>query len=228
MGAIKPSKGQHIAIDAVKLLANLGYDVTLDIVGPNANEPYVGKLREAVKGAQNISLEVRPYDISKELATHHALLMCSDNEALGRVTIEAMAAGIPVIGFASPSTKYLLNKNRGALYIKNTPQDLCQTLISFINGSLTINTKTAKKFAIDNYNPTVQAQDFIDSANKASYVGDDQKMIFMNYIHTLEKNECFVSTQKKHARKLKEKMVRSTPSLVKKPIKNIVRKITNA
>ena len=228
MGAIKPSKGQHVAIDAVKSLINSGYEIYLDIVGPNANEIYVSKLQGSVKDVQQISVDVRAYDISEELSTHHALLMCSDNEALGRVTIEAMAASVPVIGYASPSTKYLIDKGRGYLYYKNTPKDLSHAIADFIDNKIHINTKYAKKFATSTYNPTVQSRDFIDCLEKARPVNDTANNAFSEYIKTLEDNSCFVSVRKKRSERLRTSLVKVTPKAVKKPIKKMVKKIVGA
>ena len=47
-------------------------------------------------------------DILPLMVTSQALLQCSRHEALGRVTIEAMACGLPVIGHASGATPELL------------------------------------------------------------------------------------------------------------------------
>lgn len=224
MGALKKSKGQYIAIGAVKLLNKKGYSVRLDIVGPSANNEYVEQLINASKNTNNINIAVRAYDIVKELKSHDILLMCSQNEALGRVTIEAMAASVPVIGYSSPATTYLLQNNKGLLYSNNTPENLSNALINFIVGNEDINLIEAKKFIVKTYTPSVQANDFITSINKAKSVTVLTNNTFNDYIGYLETNGILISKTSKSIAKYKSKAIQAIPSSVKKPVKKILKK----
>lgn len=225
MGAIKKSKGQHIAIDAIKLLNAQGYDTKLDIVGPSANDQYVDQLKTSAKETYNINVEVRSYDIVKELSTHDALLMCSENEALGRVTIESMAASVPVIGYASPATAYLLQNNRGLLYSKNTPKSLSQTLISFIENNSSANIITAKNFVSKTYTPNVQAKDFITSLNKTEFVSGFNNNIYSSYISYLDSNGLLINKVSKNLSDYKKIAKRATPKFIKNPVKKMIKKV---
>ncbi len=55
-------------------------------------------------------------------------LVCSRMEALGRVAIEAMLAGLPVIGADTGGTKELIGENeeRGYLYRQGRLEEPCQ------------------------------------------------------------------------------------------------------
>lgn len=48
-------------------------------------------------------------DVKTYVKKASALLMCSENEALGRVTVEAMFYGCPILGYSSGGTKELIS-----------------------------------------------------------------------------------------------------------------------
>lgn len=97
IGRLTPQKGQLEAIKAISLLKQAGLNVQLLIVGK-------GNDKELRKMSENLDLTNQvifcghvtdPYSIYLE---SDACLMCSWHEAFGRVTIEAMAAALPIIG----------------------------------------------------------------------------------------------------------------------------------
>ncbi len=70
-------------------------------------------------------------DILPLMERSHALLQCSRHEALGRVTLEAMACALPVIGHASGATPELLVDGvTGLLYSR--PQELAEHLCRLV------------------------------------------------------------------------------------------------
>lgn len=219
-GAIKPSKGQLVAIEAVKMLDGVGYSVALDIVGPSANNEYLKKIKKASYGYEKIRIKSAYSDIKREMSRHDILLMCSENEALGRVTIEAMVAGLQVVGYASTSTRYLLDKNRGILYLKNTPEQLFETLKDVIDHKKIAQTKAAKNFAISNYCPEVQATDFEKCLIKAKNekIKKPTQDFFNIYIHELEKNSLFVNKRHLLLMKNYRKVTRLVPGVIKKSL----------
>ena len=98
IAALIPEKGVQIAVKAVKQLTSEGSDVSLDIVGQG---PYMGELRSLV---DELKLEKRVGflgsrdDIPRLLQEYDISLVPSLwQEAFGYTTIEAMAAGVPVI-----------------------------------------------------------------------------------------------------------------------------------
>ena len=50
------------------------------------------------------------------------VVMCSEHEAMGRVTAEAMAFAKPVIGYNSGATPELISQGRGWLFVRKRPQ----------------------------------------------------------------------------------------------------------
>lgn len=116
IGLIHPSKGQEEAVQALAILRKSHPEVRLRVIGDGRSE----RLKETIlrTGQQNaVALEGFMPDPFPVLQESHALLMCSRNEAMGRVTVEAMACGLPVIGHASGGTKELVDDNgTGLLY----------------------------------------------------------------------------------------------------------------
>jgi glycosyltransferase involved in cell wall biosynthesis len=119
IGSLQASKGQDEAIAALAELVRRGVDAELLIVGTGDNR-FRNSLVQQVK---HLSLEERVIFhgyAQNPLPLIHAtdvILMCSHFEAFGRVTVEAMLAGKPVIGTSSGGTRELIeNGKTGLLY----------------------------------------------------------------------------------------------------------------
>lgn len=122
VGLIAPAKNQLEAIKALEILRQRGFSVRLRIVG-RAVGNYTEELQHYMN-KRNLSNHVEflghvnnPKSIFK---SSHITLVCSRNEGMGRVTIESMAFGTPVIGYDSAGTSELIeNRKNGLLYIGN-------------------------------------------------------------------------------------------------------------
>ena len=92
-----------------------------------------------------------------------AFLMCSKNEALGRVTIEAMFAGCPVLGRNSGGTKELIRHGTNG-YLYNDIDEGVRYLNLLIDQSdmtrLLVN--EGRNFAINNFSEEVYGKKIID------------------------------------------------------------------
>lgn len=134
---ISVEKGQLDAIKAVEILLSKGYsDVRLVIVG-RGNESYVWALKKYIKKKRienNISILPFQYDLSNLRRKAPYALICSQNEALGRVTIEAMLSGSIVIGARSGGTLEIIGEHeeRGYLYELHNSEDLADAMIRAI------------------------------------------------------------------------------------------------
>lgn len=129
VGLINPGKRQEEAIQAVSLLHKKGLDMRLTLVGSRLTE-YELHLRRLVQdtGIERLVDFVAftdnpfPYVASADVA-----LMCSQNEAFGRVTVEAMKLGKPVIGANSAGTAELIQDGiTGLLYQSGDAEDLAR------------------------------------------------------------------------------------------------------
>jgi glycosyltransferase involved in cell wall biosynthesis len=119
IGQRSVSKGQRDAVLAVGVLAAAGVRVELDLVG-RADAKYEEMLRRLARAA-GVAGHVRflPFDTDpfSVVARADVALMCSRSEAFGRITVEALKLGKPVIGAAGGATPELVRHGwNGFLY----------------------------------------------------------------------------------------------------------------
>lgn len=101
-GVLVPLKGVHYLLEALVLAVTKGADAKLRIVGRCAHRAYGEGLRQQVK---RLGLEARVTfvdevpqpDLAEYMARAAVFVLPSTTEGLGRVVIEAMATGTPVI-----------------------------------------------------------------------------------------------------------------------------------
>jgi len=126
-GALMEGKGQEESVRALAHLKDTGVDAELLIVGDGL-PAYRRKLEDSIKTNQ---LEGRVHfaghvaDVLPLMRSSDAVLICSRSEAFGRVTIEGMFSGTPVIGARSGATAELIEEDvNGILYEQGDPVDL--------------------------------------------------------------------------------------------------------
>ncbi|NMQ26770.1 glycosyltransferase [Candidatus Accumulibacter phosphatis] len=100
VGTINPNKGQHVAIEAMRILIDRGVGVQLIIAGVSGDDTYFEKLREQVNQASLIGfvkfIGAVP-DSVEFIDTLDLLLVPSFDEALPTVILEAFSLGVPVV-----------------------------------------------------------------------------------------------------------------------------------
>lgn len=99
VGTVAPGKRQEDAINAVGILARRGIPAVLHVVGTGTRD-YADFLHELARsnGVEgSIRFEGYVPDPSRFYATADIALVCSRFEAFGRVAVEALATGTPVI-----------------------------------------------------------------------------------------------------------------------------------
>jgi glycosyltransferase involved in cell wall biosynthesis len=138
VGRFRESKGQHIAIEAFARIARGHEDVRLLLVGgagQTGDQNYLTMCQERVQSLQlSDRIEFWGYisDVERAYLAADAALMCSRNEAMGRVTVEAMSACRPVIGFDSGGTPELIEKERSGLLYSGGPESLAEKMDIYV------------------------------------------------------------------------------------------------
>lgn len=132
LGRYDPGKGQEEAIEALRIATGRGCDVRAALVGGGSDD-YSVRLRSLVDryrlGARVAMVEFSP-DPLRYLAEADVALMCSRNEAFGRVTLEAMKMGVPVIGSNTGATPEIVKPGvNGWLYRACDPSELAERII---------------------------------------------------------------------------------------------------
>lgn len=149
-GTILPGKGQMDALKATYELIKKDMNLELAIVGHIPNSDYVQEIRDFIKN-NNIEKLIHfndfidnPYPLIK---SSDIILVCSKNEAFGRVTAEAMLMKKPVIGSNSGGTPELIKNNiNGLLYQPGNNMDLSQKIEYLIK-----NQKKRKELGYNGY-----------------------------------------------------------------------------
>ena len=110
-GHVTPNKGAEEALDIFTGFHKEHPGYKLYYLG-SVNGDYKDYLeRKAGRHGVADAVEFLGYmnDVKAYMEKASALLMCSRNEALGRVTVEAMFYGCPVLGYSSGGTKELIS-----------------------------------------------------------------------------------------------------------------------
>lgn len=116
-GSLNPQKGQDVAVEALIALVRDGRNAHLHFFGEGA-EGYAARLRAR---AQEGGLAARAHfhghvaGLGARMARANAVLVPSRCEAFGRVTVEALRAGVPVIASDSGGTKELIRDGETGL-----------------------------------------------------------------------------------------------------------------
>lgn len=136
-GALQEGKGQKIAILAIKELIDKEiYNVQLNIAGNDMNN-YESELRKLVI-QNNLEKYVNFLGFCKDIQSvrknNDIELVCSNREAFGRVTIEAMMCSNMVIASDTGANPELVIENVNGLLFKNGDyKDLAEKMEYIIN-----------------------------------------------------------------------------------------------
>lgn len=137
IGVLHPGKGHETAIRAIHRLVQDRRKVKLILAG-SGRSVYREKLEHLVctLGLQSY-VEFRGYtnDVFAVYRNSDAVLMCSTNEAMGRVTAEAMTACRPVIGNRSGGTQEIVEHEKTGLLYRGGSEALADCMERFMDNS---------------------------------------------------------------------------------------------
>jgi len=127
IGRFAPGKGQIEAIEALKGLINQGEEINLVLVGATDGE-YDQKVREYIK-KYDLDSRITVVDFTPNPVVYYEMtdiaLICSKYEAFGRITIEAMKYGLPIIASKAGANTELINDGvTGIFYESGNVEDL--------------------------------------------------------------------------------------------------------
>ena len=100
-GRIEPYKGQHLLVSAIEQLVADGMDVSASIIGHVMDNRYFAGLEKSVTKANlssHISFESFVNNPAQRMKCYDAIILTTTCETFGLVLLEAMRAGIAVIG----------------------------------------------------------------------------------------------------------------------------------
>jgi glycosyltransferase involved in cell wall biosynthesis len=165
-GRVTAEKGQLEAVCAMSHLIH-GWrikNIKLQILGAHPLDPQVAVIRDFI-AANHLTGHVHLLPFSSEPLTLirncDALLMCSRCEAFGRVTVEAMKLGLPVIAANTGGSLELVQHGiNGLLYEWGNPLDLAQQILKIISEPEIYPrlSRNAASFANTRFSATTHAQ----------------------------------------------------------------------
>jgi glycosyltransferase involved in cell wall biosynthesis len=136
VGALQEGKGQEESILAMAALEASGVDAELVIYGDGL-AGYRNRLEAAIAVHRlqgKVTLAGRVPASLPVMKNADAILICSRSEGFGRVTVEGMFSGKPVVGARSGATAELIKDGiNGLLYDPGNPQDLADKIVYLRN-----------------------------------------------------------------------------------------------
>jgi glycosyltransferase involved in cell wall biosynthesis len=131
IGLIHPKKGQIEAIKAFSIV-NMSFPETKLIIVGLGDQSHLIKLIQDLNLEENVELWGHIEDPFEAFLNMDVCLMCSRMEGLGRVTIEAMASGLPVIGYKEGGTVDIITENETGLFYENDHRNLAEKMLILI------------------------------------------------------------------------------------------------
>jgi len=132
VGTLQEGKGQKDALRAIGELIRKGIKAHLYIAGEGSKE-YKRHLNDLIEKDQigdHVTFMGHVPNGIQVMQSVDIVLMCSRMEAFGRVTVEAMLAGKPVIGARSGGTRELIRENfNGLLYTPGNYLELAEKIL---------------------------------------------------------------------------------------------------
>lgn len=175
-GNLHRNKKQDVALKAAKVLLDKGINkFELWVAGQVASTSDSKKFEKELKDFANSEIQgccnflgfVSDMKALREKADVE--LICSNREAFGRVTIEAMMAENPVIGSNTGANPELIeDKKNGRLFENGNAEDLAEKMQWFIENPLNIREcgKRAYTFAKENFLSCVNTSNIVSVYNE--------------------------------------------------------------
>lgn len=169
LGNFEPNKGQHIAIEALREVVKKYPDTRLLLIGGN-NSRYAQELEKRITEynlRQNVSIVVHTVHPHDYLIQADAALVCSGFECFGRVIVEGLKCGLPVIVPDKPFGQELIKEGyNGFLYNRESSGDLAKKIILLRQtGHLPEMKQNALKSVENRFSIPTFAEEFISIIN---------------------------------------------------------------
>ena len=135
VGLITKSKNQFEALQAFGLFQAKYPNSKLMFIGEESEKPYAEKLKEYTRNnhIENVIYTGYVTNVNDFYNQMDALIICSLHEALGRVTIEAMAQSVLVIGYDNAGTSEIIKDNHNGFLYKDSHHHLFEKMLSIVN-----------------------------------------------------------------------------------------------
>lgn len=164
MGSSSPHKGLEQLIDAISICINkYQAKIYLDIYGSYDNEYglYIIEKVSQLNLTSYIQFKGFINNIFDKICYYDLGVVCSKSEGFGRVTVEYMMAGVPVIASdRGANTELIKNNYNGILYEFNNSNDLAKKILYTLkNYDFRVKvSKRAYEYALKNFSYKINAE----------------------------------------------------------------------
>lgn len=168
IGQIKPQKGQFETIKAIHALKKKGINAQVALLGNIEDEDYEKEILAFIskhKLEESVLLLGHQKNPSSYLAIADLCVVNAVNESFGRVAVESMFIGTPVIGAASAGTTEIIDdKTMGLLYEPHNIDDLTEKITQLYKApeQAAAIAKHAKKTAAKRYSDAARYREFMN------------------------------------------------------------------
>lgn len=163
-------KGQHILIEAVKIVKDRGYKVLVDFIGEGSSFDYLTALikeNDLENEVKLLGAKSQQY-IFEHLCEYDLFVQPSIYEGFGLTVAEAMAAKIPVLVSENQGPLEIINNGKYGYYFKNgDANDCADKIINIIEQGVDENMiEAAYNRVEENYSVTQTAINYINEYKK--------------------------------------------------------------
>lgn len=159
LGQVAPAKNHLEAFRALSICKKQGLRFELTVVGKAEDESYLDNLLKCAKALQienNVKFLGEVLQPQTLIQQHHALLMCSRKEAFGRVTVEALKLGVPVVAADSGGSLEIISEGLdGLLYKSGNENNFANKILELKNNYSLFNRKQISVMACEKFNEEV-------------------------------------------------------------------------
>jgi glycosyltransferase involved in cell wall biosynthesis len=163
VGLIRRNKGQLFALKAFKEFLSISKSKSLLLIVGEGNTAELDRYIKINELTQNVLFTGYIEQVSQIYSITDVTLMCSRNEAMGIVTLESMAHGVPVIGLNSGGTIELIKNNKSG-FLVNDEYEFAEKMNLLYNNIILLENmkKEARNHIKQNYSMSQYSRNFIE------------------------------------------------------------------
>ena len=131
-GRIEHGKGQHVLVEAMQILVANGYDISLTMIGHTMDARYKEKLEQTIRQAsldKHIQFKSFVENATECMPCFDVLVLTTYCEMFGLVLVEAMRAGVAVVGTDAGGVPEIIEHQVSGLLVKpGSAEDMQQKI----------------------------------------------------------------------------------------------------
>jgi L-malate glycosyltransferase len=161
-------KGVLDLVEAARIVQEQKPEIRFAIIGSGTLMPMLRRRVHALGLTNNVFLlgRIDHSDLSKYLAPNAVFVSPAHYEPFGLTTIEAMAAGLPIVATKVGGSRALCEDGRGALVDPKNPQQMADAIIKLLSLPQSLLNETredAHEFVARNFNPQIVTQQMLEA-----------------------------------------------------------------